>query len=80
MSQIFTIENDRVVIKKLELEELSGDLTVNGTLTVDNLIVKNQESTEKPVAVDVGNWEVADESELQSKGLAWTWKRRSTMD
>lgn len=74
MSQIFTIENDRVVIKKLELSELSGDLTVSGTLTVDNLIVKNQESTdEKPVPVDIGNWEVTHEDELQTKGFSWTW-------
>jgi len=41
MSQIFSIENDKVVIKKLALETLEGNLTVAGTLTVDNLIVTN---------------------------------------
>jgi len=74
MSQIFTIENDRVVIKKLELSELSGDLTVSGTLTVDNLVVKNQEATEEaPIALDLGNWEVTHEADLQTKGFSWTW-------
>ena len=41
MSQIFTIQDDKVVIKKLSLETLEGDLTIAGTLTVDSLTVLN---------------------------------------
>jgi hypothetical protein len=78
MSQIFTIENDRVVIKKLALEELSGDLTVSGTLTVDNLVVKNSEETEKPVLENFGNWEESHEPDLQTKGFSWTWANGTT--
>lgn len=78
MSQLFTIENDRVVIKKLALEELSGDLTVSGTLTVDNLVVKNAEETANSTPADLGNWETAQESDLQTKGFTWTWANGTT--
>lgn len=73
MSQIFTIENDKVVIKKLALEELAGDLTVSGTLTVDNLVVKNAPEVTESVSADFGNWAVKEEVDLLTKGLSWSW-------
>jgi len=73
MSQIFTIESDRVVIKKLALETLDGDLTVAGTLTVDNLIVLNAPEEDTTTSKDFGNWAVNDEADLLSKGISWTW-------
>lgn len=73
MSQIFTIENDKVVIKKLALEELAGDLTVSGTLTVDNLVVKNAPEAGEGVSADFGNWSVKEEVDLLTKGLSWSW-------
>ncbi len=73
MSQLFTIEHDRVVIKKLALETLAGDLTVAGTLTVDNLVVLNAPETDDTTPKDFGNWAVNDEADLLSKGISWTW-------
>jgi hypothetical protein len=73
MSQLFTIENDRVVIKKLALETLDGDLTVAGTLTVDNLVVLNAPEADDTASKDFGNWAVNDEADLLSKGISWTW-------
>lgn len=73
MSQIFSIEHDKVVIKKLALEQLDGDLTVSGTLTVDQLIVKDAPAATAPISTDFGNWTVHDESDLMGKGLSWTW-------
>jgi hypothetical protein len=73
MSQIFTIEHDKVVIKKLALETLEGDLTVAGTLTVDNLVVLNASETAESVSADFGNWAVKEEVDLLTKGLSWSW-------
>jgi hypothetical protein len=73
MSQIFNIQDDKVVIKKLALETLEGNLTVTGTLTVDNLIVNNAPDTPAQTDADFGNWVVSDEADLLGKGLNWTW-------
>ena len=73
MSQIFSIENDKVVIKKLALETLEGNLTVAGTLTVDNLIVTNAPAEPAKLDADFGNWTVNDEADLLGSGLSWTW-------
>lgn len=84
MSQIFTIENDKVVITKLALSNLEGniihhgqlDLTgpvnVTGTLSVETLKVKNLE-TELGINTKFGDWAVNDEADLLDKGLNWTW-------
>jgi hypothetical protein len=76
MSQIFTIENDRVVIKKLALEVLDGDLSVSGTLTVDNLVVLNAPEVDSG-ATAIGSWAVHDEADLLGKEFSWTWSHGS---
>lgn len=88
MSQIFTIENDKVVITKLALRNLEGDIThhgqldltgpvnVTGTLSVDTLKVKNLE-TELGINTKFGDWAVNDEADLLDKGLSWTWGKGS---
>lgn len=84
MSQIFTIEHDKVVIKKLALEtlegnishlgelDLSGPVNINSTLTVDTLKVKHLE-TEGGVDTKFGEWAVKEEADLLTKGLSWSW-------
>jgi hypothetical protein len=72
MSQIFTILDDKVVIKKLTVDEIQGDVTLVGTLTVNSLKVLDEEP-KTALATDVGNWSVEDEADLFSKGLSWTW-------
>jgi len=84
MSQIFTIENDKVVITKLALSNLEGDIihhgqldltgpvNITGTLTVDTLKVKNLETTSS-LNTKFGEWAVNDEADLLGKGLSWTW-------
>jgi hypothetical protein len=73
MSQIFTIQDDKVVIKKLALETLEGDLVVAGTLTVDNLVVNNAPDAGTAVEANFGNWTVNDEADLLGKGISWSW-------
>lgn len=73
MSQIFTIQDDKVVITKLALESLEGNLTVTGTLTVDNLVVNNAPEAVAQTDTSFGNWVVSDEADLMGKGLNWTW-------
>ncbi len=85
MSQIFTIENDKIVIKKLALEELegnvvhfgslnlSGPVEVTGELTADTIRVKNLITESSVKNATFGEWAVSDESELLGKGLNWTW-------
>lgn len=48
----------------------TGDYTINGTLTVDAINVKNQ-STDTPSGA--GDWIVKTEPELNGKGFSWTW-------
>jgi hypothetical protein len=72
MSQIFTILDDKVVIKKLTVDEIQGDVTLVGTLTVNSLKVLDEEPKTAP-ATDFGSWSVEDEADLFSKGLSWTW-------
>jgi hypothetical protein len=88
MSQIFTIENDRVVIKKLAVEAIEGNITHNGnlnltgpveitsTLTVDTIKVKNLEAA-NGVNTKFGEWVVKEEADLLGKGLLWTWNSGS---
>jgi hypothetical protein len=84
MSQIFTIENDKVVIQKLALENLEGNIVhlgelslsgpveVTGILTADTIKVKNL-ITETGVNTNFGTWVVNNEADLSGKGLSWTW-------
>jgi hypothetical protein len=66
MSQIFSIQDDKVVIKKLDV---TGDSTVSGTLTVDNLIVKNQEAT--PTIAASNLFTAGSDAELNGQGIVW---------
>lgn len=72
MSQIFTIQDDKVVIKNLAVEQVQGDVTVSGTLTVNSLKVL-EDDTKTALDPDFGNWVVDNETELFSKGLSWQW-------
>jgi len=81
MTQLFTILNDKIVIDKLALTTLEGDVTHTGslttdtitvdTLTVNNLVTKHKNST------DVGNWTANLEADITGKGLDWTWGQGS---
>lgn len=80
MSQLFTIENDKIVITNLALTNVegtvqhTGDLTVSGTITADTINVKHLvNDTGATVASDVGQWFFDTEDELNGKGLSWTW-------
>ena len=83
MSQIFNIQDNKIIIDTLVLTNTEGDvahtgnLSIAGTLTVDQLIVNNpvEESTE---LANFNSWTVNDESELAGKGLTWTWGNGST--
>ena len=84
MTQLFTIENDKIVISKLSLTEtegdvnhtgqlnVTGDLAVTGAITVDTLTVKNL-VTEQGNSTECGQWTVNTEEELNGKGFSWTW-------
>ena len=84
MSQIFTIQDDKVVIKKLAVEAIEGNIThvgqlnlsgpveITSVLTVDTLKVKNLEA-ENGVNSKFGEWTVKEEVDLLGKGLLWTW-------
>ena len=72
MSQIFTIQDNKVVIKTLAVEQVQGDLTISGTLTVDSLNVLNDDP-KSALAHDFGNWSSLEETDLYDKGINWTW-------
>jgi hypothetical protein len=84
MTNLLTIQDDKIVIKTLVLESTSGavthdgtltvssDLTVGGTITAGTVKVKNL-ITESGTIEGVGQWTVNTEEELNGKGLGWTW-------
>lgn len=82
MSTPFNIQDDKVVITKLNVSEITDPVSVSGlitvndmvgkTLSVDTLSVKNlirDGATEQ----NVGNWVVNVESQLNGKGFSWGW-------
>ena len=83
MTQLFTIENDKIVINKLALSQtegnvthtgqlsVAGDLAVAGAITVDTLTVKTLVTNSGNTA-SAGNWTVNAEDDLVGKGLSWT--------
>ena len=83
MSQLFTLQNNKIVIDDLVLKNTEGqvthqgDVTLNGTLTVDNLVVRTlteaSPSTHNSSLEEPGNWTAATEDELNGKGFSWTW-------
>lgn len=83
MSQIFTIQDNKIVINTLVLSNTegnvqhNGNLSINGTLTVDNLVVNNPVAEQKESA-DITNWISNDELDLNGKGLSWSWGNGST--
>jgi hypothetical protein len=50
----------------------TGDLLINGTLTVDTVNVNNL-ITEHGNLANPGNWVTITEDELSGKGFSWTW-------
>lgn len=78
MTQLFTIENDKIVIAKLALTETlgnvthTGDLTVSGSVNIDTLHVKNI-ITEGNSSIDAGQWVANLEEDITGKGFSWTW-------
>jgi len=83
MSQLFTIENDKIVINKLALRFLEGDILLAGnletvghakfdTIEANEINVKNL-VTSAGTPVNLGNWTVNLETELAGKGFNWTW-------
>jgi hypothetical protein len=84
MAKLFDILDTTVAISDLTLATTRGDVTHNGTLTVNSDItaggtitagtvkVKNL-ITESGTIDGVGQWTVNTEEELNGKGLGWTW-------
>ena len=84
MTNLLTIQDDKIVIKTLVLESTSGavthdgtltvssDLAVGGTITAGTVKVKNL-ITESGTIEGVGQLTVNTEEELNGKGLGWTW-------
>ena len=84
MTQLLSIQEDKIVIKTLVLESTSGavthdgslnvssDLAVGGVLTAGTVRVKNL-ITESGSIDGVGQWTVNTEEELTGKGFGWTW-------
>jgi hypothetical protein len=72
MSQIFSIQDDKVVIKTLAVEQIQDDVSITGTLTVNSLKVLEEDS-KTALAPDFGNWSSLEETDLYDKGISWTW-------
>jgi hypothetical protein len=82
MSQPFNIQNDTVVITKLNVSEITEPVTVSGdltasvitveTLNVRNLIRNGNNSAE------IGAWASNTEDQLNGKGFSWAWGNGGT--
>jgi hypothetical protein len=77
MSQIFTIQNDTIIIDKIALNQVTGDITHTGSLTTDaitveTLTVKNLVAENSKAAAS-GDWTANVEADVTGKGLSWTW-------
>lgn len=72
MSQIFSIQDDKVVIKTLAVDQVQGDVTFTGTLTVNSLKVLEEEQ-KTALEPDFGQWSSLEETDLYDKGISWTW-------
>lgn len=76
MSQIFTIQNDTIIIDKIALKAVSGDISLSGSLTtqtinVDTLHVKNLVADSGLSATT--DWNANIEADVTGKGLSWTY-------
>jgi hypothetical protein len=94
MSQLFSIQNDKIVIDKLELSKLEGSVHHTGQLNIVGPIILegylNAQTieattirvknlvTESGNILDAGNWIFPTEEELNGKGFSWTWGNGST--
>ena len=74
MNQIFTINDDTVVINKLSVgnTDLNGTLTISDKIIVDTIEVKSIITDSLP-SQNLGNWTVNEESDLNGKGFSWNW-------
>lgn len=89
MSQLFTIQNDKIVIDKLELANLegtvrhTGQLNITGPIVLEGYLNANTVEadtirvknlvTESGNILDAGHWLFPTEAELNGKGFSWTW-------
>lgn len=94
MSQLFTIQNDKIIIDKLELSKLEGSVHHNGQLNITGPIILegylNAHTVEADTIrvknlvteggniLDAGHWLFPTEEELNGKGFSWTWGNGST--
>ena len=82
MSQPFNIQNDTVVITKLNVSEITEPVTVSGDLTasvitVETLNVKNLIRNGNNSA-EIGAWASNTEDQLNGKGFSWAWGNGGT--
>lgn len=89
MSQLLGVVDDKIVIDKLSVKEVSGDVVHSGSLSVSgklqshelevsgalvaNTIFAKKIVTENGSNQDPGQWAVNTEDELNGKGFSWTW-------
>lgn len=86
MIQLLSVQGDKIVIKNLELENLSGAVTHTGSFTiteelvVDTIRVRNLITEDAPLVdlSNVGQWAFNTEAELAGKGFSWTYGTGST--
>lgn len=94
MSQLFTIQNDKIVIDKLELSNLegsvrhTGQLNITGPIILEGYLNANTVEadtirvknlvTESGNILDAGHWLFPSEEELNGKGFSWTWGNGAT--
>jgi hypothetical protein len=94
MSQLFTIQNDKIVIDKLELANLegtvrhTGQLNITGPIILEGYLNANTVEadtirvknlvTESGNILDAGHWLFPTEEELNGKGFSWTWGSGAT--
>ena len=88
MSTPFNIHDDKVVITKLNVSEITDPVSVSGLITVNDMVgktlsietlnVKNlirEGATEQ----NVGSWVVNQEAQLNGLGFSWGWGEGNTV-
>lgn len=85
MTHIFTIQDDTVLIDKLIVSELNGNITIKGQTTAHGSVNIYGDITTRTITADTlrvknlisdttefGNWHASTFSELNGKGITWT--------
>jgi hypothetical protein len=84
MTHLFTIKDDTVIVDKLAVSEINGDVTINGTTTTYGSLNINGDIHSRDItantlrvkelitdATDFGNWYAKTFDELNGKGMTW---------